>query len=84
MLISNGAQINEKDCYQKTPLHLAAEKNYKQMVEFLVSHGAITTLMDKDGKTALQYALECKDKDTAEFLIDYALQINNDEKFGKE
>ena len=39
LLISLGANINEKDNYGKTALHYAAENNGKETAELLISHG---------------------------------------------
>lgn len=49
-LIENGkADINSRDCYGSTPLHLAAYKNYEEQVELLISYGADVNCVDKLG-----------------------------------
>ena len=40
ILISHGANINEKDEDGETALHYAAENNSKETAEILISHGA--------------------------------------------
>ncbi|EAY16580.1 Protein phosphatase 1 regulatory inhibitor subunit 16A, putative [Trichomonas vaginalis G3] len=40
VLISHGANMNEKDEDGNTPLHEAAKNNCKEIVELLISHGA--------------------------------------------
>ncbi|EAY21110.1 hypothetical protein TVAG_282800 [Trichomonas vaginalis G3] len=54
--LSHGTNINEKNIYGKTALHIAAENNCKETAEFLISHGANINEKDKNGKTALSYA----------------------------
>ncbi|EAY19219.1 hypothetical protein TVAG_214440 [Trichomonas vaginalis G3] len=38
LLISHGANVNEKDKDGKAALHIAARKNRKEMAELLISH----------------------------------------------
>ncbi|EAX90660.1 ankyrin repeat protein, putative [Trichomonas vaginalis G3] len=40
LLISHGANINEKDKDGKTALYIAAYKNSKETAKLLISHGA--------------------------------------------
>ncbi|EAY10616.1 hypothetical protein TVAG_282160 [Trichomonas vaginalis G3] len=42
VLISHGANVNEKDNNGMTLLHYAAENNSKETAELLISHGAKT------------------------------------------
>ena len=51
LLISHGANINEKDEKGRTALHIAARKNRKEMAELLISHGANVNEKGKDGET---------------------------------
>ena len=43
-----------------TPLHLAAEKGYPDIVRILISHGADFRIKNAEGKTALEVALDKK------------------------
>lgn len=43
-----------------TPLHLAAEKGYPDLVRILISHGADFRIKNEEGKTALEVALAKK------------------------
>ncbi|KAK5642694.1 hypothetical protein RI129_008861 [Pyrocoelia pectoralis] len=53
VLVSWGADINTKDQYGYTPLHIAALNELSQCVEILVFHGADVTAKSKFGMTAL-------------------------------
>ena len=37
--IERGADVNHKDQYGRTPLHLAAAVNYEEMVAFIIANG---------------------------------------------
>lgn len=53
ILISWGANVNHKDIYGFTALHLAALDGLAQCVEMLIFHGADVTTKSKKGTTAL-------------------------------
>ncbi|EAX93939.1 hypothetical protein TVAG_307180 [Trichomonas vaginalis G3] len=40
LLISHGANINEKDKVGKTAFHIAKSQNHKEMLTLLISHGS--------------------------------------------
>ncbi|KAK9882095.1 hypothetical protein WA026_018941 [Henosepilachna vigintioctopunctata] len=53
ILVSWGAEVNTKDQYGYTPLHIAALNELSQCVEILIYHGADVTAKSKLGITAL-------------------------------
>ncbi|EAY22300.1 hypothetical protein TVAG_377790 [Trichomonas vaginalis G3] len=74
--LSNGININEKDEFGQTTLHIAAQYNNKETVELLISHGININEKDKNGQTALHRAVYYNRKETAELLISYGININ--------
>lgn len=53
LLIAKGANVNHKDIYGFTALHLAALDGLSQCVEMLIFYGADVTTKSKKGTTAL-------------------------------
>ena len=58
LLIKKGANIEAKDKYEKTPLHLAAKRGHKHIVALLISKGAQIEAKDERGRTPLYLAAE--------------------------
>ncbi|PVG02627.1 ankyrin [Serendipita vermifera] len=54
--------LNEKDEFGYTPLHLAADRGFTSIVETLLKHGADRTILDADGFSATELA-EASGKD---------------------
>ena len=71
LLISNGATVNRKDMYHRTPLHRAAHCYKAEPVSVLLQRGADMHTLDEDGKTALDYAKYWGRKETVQILEDY-------------
>lgn len=53
LLLSEGADVNARDCMEKTPLHLAIQFNNADVVRELIYEGADVNAKDDDGKTPL-------------------------------
>jgi len=69
LLEADSTLINAKGAYNKTPLHWAAEKNYRELAELLVAAGADITAEVTWGMTALQWAANMGARDVAEVLL---------------
>lgn len=54
----------------KTPIHLATEKGYSEIVRTLIGHGANFRLKDADGRRPLEIALTKKYIQTTEILFE--------------
>jgi ankyrin repeat protein len=69
-LISNNKElIHKKSDKGQTPLHLAVQNGYQEIVDFLISLGADINAKDGEGNTPLITALALKKTDTAKFLL---------------
>lgn len=55
------------------PVHVAAQKGSKAMLELLFQRGADLSVADKDGYAPLNYALRCSAKDAVNYLISKGL-----------
>lgn len=56
-LIKKGADVNEPDDYEVTPLHYAVDREHREIVKMLVNAGARSNVEDNLGKTALHKAI---------------------------
>ncbi|EAY17329.1 ankyrin repeat protein, putative [Trichomonas vaginalis G3] len=81
--LSNGANVNEKNEYGKTALHMAVINNYKDIAELLLSNGANINEKDEDGKTALHFAAINNSKEMVELLVSKGANINEKDENGK-
>ncbi len=50
LLLATGADVNVTNPYGQTPLHLAAQYGYEQIVDMLLAAGAKLTVRNRDGK----------------------------------
>ncbi|KAK9891326.1 hypothetical protein WA026_014569 [Henosepilachna vigintioctopunctata] len=53
ILIRYKANMNVKTIYEKTPLHLAVERNFHSVAEFLLENGASVNIEDQLGNTQM-------------------------------
>jgi ankyrin repeat protein len=74
LLEADSTLVNAKGAYNKTPLHWAAEKNYRELAELLVTAGANITAEVTWGMTALQWAANMGAHDVAEVLLAHGAQ----------
>lgn len=64
------------------PLHLAAYKGCREMVQLLIRFGADINGRDALGGTALMWAVYANDKDTVEYLIKQKADVAAQDEFG--
>jgi len=69
LLLANGADVNAKNSYNRTPLHMAAQFGYLDMAELLIANGADVNAKDNGGTTPLFVAAMENHKDIENLLI---------------
>jgi ankyrin repeat protein len=69
LLTLDSTLVNAKGSYDKTPLHWAAEKNYRELAELLVTAGANIDAEVTWGMTPLQWAANMGSRDVADILL---------------
>ena len=75
-LIENGAHINAKDSYDKTPLHKAVTAGNHAIVNLLLSNGAYVNSENKEKNTPLYNAI-VKNFEICATLLNHGADPNN-------
>jgi ankyrin repeat protein len=81
LLLAKGANVNARNRYGETPLHLAIMHSTKDMVELLLANRADVNAKDIFGNTPLHNAACKGDKDIVELLLKYKADINTKSGF---
>ena len=76
LLKSNSYLASDKDLYDTTPLHWAAQKNHKDIAELLLASGADVNARNKYGDTPLHFAASAGSTDVARLLLDHGAEID--------
>ncbi len=75
--------INVKNRYDQTPLHIAAEKGCTETVELLLKEGADINAENSDGQTPLHEAVWNGYTETVKLLLDKKANVNTKDNYGK-
>ena len=75
-LIEDGANINIKDGYGHTPLHLAAQEERVDIIHLLLEHGADIDSQTRFGDTPLHIAVDNWYDDIVELLVENGADPN--------
>jgi ankyrin repeat protein len=70
-LLERGADINVRNRFGETPLHLASFNGVLEVVRLLLEHGADEQAKNNDGKTPLQEAVEDGHDEVVELLREH-------------
>ena len=80
-LIESGENVNVKDKYDRTPLHMSVYRDYQnkniKVSRYLITNGADFMLIDRAGRTPLLFANEKQRK----FLLAPTTKTDNPQKF---
>jgi hypothetical protein len=76
LLLSKGADINEKNTLNWTPLHTAVQNSKQEVIELLIDKGADINAKNKRGLTPLMAAIYIGQKDAVELLIAKGADVN--------
>jgi hypothetical protein len=83
LLKSNPALANARDRSGAAPLHWAADRGRKAMVELLLANEADLNAAKSDGVTALHVASALGRKDIVELLLDKGANVNCKDHLGR-
>ncbi|KFQ13840.1 Ankyrin repeat domain-containing protein 7, partial [Leptosomus discolor] len=75
-------QLNPHDCFQKSPLVKAVERQHKDCVAILLEHGANPDLKGACGNTALHLAAIIPSKPLVELLLEHNAHIDAQNELG--
>ena len=75
-LISEGADVNEKNESQQTPLHYAASSNAGDAAQALLAHGADVDARSESQRTPLHTAAYYNAVDAAKVLLAHGADVN--------
>jgi len=76
LLISQGADVNERNRNGSTPLHVATWPRHTEVVELLIQKGVEVDAKDRGGYTSLYYAVWHGDNTTARVLVVNGADLN--------
>ncbi|XP_029657939.1 putative ankyrin repeat protein RF_0580 [Octopus sinensis] len=84
ILISRGSEVNPRDKYGQTPLHLACYNGYLHTVELLLGHNGIdANVLNNKCDTPLHVAVQKRNNELVSLLLNQGsvqLDIQNNQK----
>ncbi|WP_406723117.1 ankyrin repeat domain-containing protein [Wolbachia endosymbiont (group B) of Campaea margaritaria] len=80
--MEKGANVNEQNKYNNTPLHYAAGYGSLSVIEKLIEEGADVNAKNNNGSTPLHLATKNDHLDVLEKLIEKGANINERNKYG--
>jgi len=80
--VTNGANLNVKDSFGSTPLHIAVQSKNLEIVKYLVDQKANVNSKDNSGNTSLHTAIRSGSLEIVKYLIDQKANINSKDNSG--
>ncbi len=74
-MVENGTDVNSRDNYGRTPLHISSAENHNIDMSVLVELGADINAQDNQGRTPLMYAALDAKKDAIAFLVSQGANV---------
>lgn len=72
LLLELGSHVNIPTCYDKvTPLHIAVEKSFPDLLEFLLVHGGDLEARNIEGDTPIALAIDSKNELVIEKIVEH-------------
>merc|ERR1712038_1979521 len=71
-----GRDVNQRDEYNRTALHIAAEKDLLEAAKWLINKGADLEAQDMDGETPLHYTAKGDSVDVTRLLINRGAKVD--------
>ncbi|XP_068740299.1 GA-binding protein subunit beta-1-like [Montipora capricornis] len=71
MHLKNGANVDERDQFLLTPLHLACWYGHESVVKLLLDHNADVNAVDRFQFTPLQKAERCNHQSIIQLLLNH-------------
>jgi len=82
-LLDRGADVNARDVFDRTPLHLAAAFGHLDVAKLLLDRGADIDARESDGWTPLHYAAVNGRLDVARLLLERGADAGIKSRYGE-
>ena len=82
LLISYGANVNDKDAFSRTPLHVTASSGNLEVAKVLLENKAYVNAKDMYNSTALHSVASNSNTAFARYLIEKGADVNARDRFG--
>ena len=82
LCLRSGIDVNSKDAYKNTPLHILAREEYLDAIEYLLDNGADINAINDNGRTPLYEATNYLEIGTVSMLLRKNANPNIRDKYG--